>query len=378
MSVHRKRDKWVTRWREGDSNRSRSFDRKRDAQAWDGEVRSRQRLGTLGLLDTGRQTLDDFAAEWWKLYAEPNLATRTQVSYAELWDRHVLPRIGGMELREVTPEVLEQFGRDLRRAGVGEPTISRTFAVISGMFAAAVRWGRIQRNPVTAVRKPKQPRTKRGRAVPPRTVEKIRTTLLANGRRGDAALVSVLAYAGLRPGEALALRWRDIGDRVLDVERANADGVIGPTKTGQRRSVKILGPVAQDLREWQLASGRPPTSAFVFPRRDGDPWRETDYRNWRRRIYRPAAKAAGEPNLRVYDLRHTFVSLFIAEGKNIVEVAAQTGNSPTVTLDVYGHVIEEFSGGANGRRTRHKTREDVPLRFPRQIGRDCALRLETL
>ena len=82
----------------------------------------------------------------------------------------------------------------------------------------------------------------------------------------------------------------------------------------------------------------------MFPRRDGDPWRETDYRNWRKRIYKPAAKAAGTPKPRRYDLRHSFVSLLVAEGVNIVEVAAQTGNSPMVALDVYGRVIEEFAG----------------------------------
>ena len=249
-----------------------------------------------------------------------------------------------MGLRAVTPEVLERFTADLRQAGVGEPTITKALTLLSSVLGRAVTWGRISRNPVAAVRKPKQLRPKRARAIPPSTVERIRAALIAEGRRGDAVLVSVLAYAGLRPGEALALRWHHVGDRVLDVERAVSDGVIGPTKTGQRRSVRLLSPVGQDLREWRLASGRPQGSTLVFPRRDGDPWRDTDYRNWRRRVFGPAAEAAGQPKLRPYDLRHSFVSLLIAEGASIVEIASQAGHSPTMSLNVYGHALEEFSG----------------------------------
>ena len=81
----------------------------------------------------------------------------------------------------------------------------------------------------------------------------------------------------------------------------------------------------------------------MFPRRDGEPWRDTDYRNWRRRIFEPAAEAAGESKLRPYDLRHSFVSLLIAEGESIVKIAEQAGHAPTMSLDVYGHALEEFS-----------------------------------
>lgn len=344
MSVHRKDQGWVARWREGGQHRSRAFDRKRDAIAWDAEVRRRRRLGELDMLDAGRETLDEFASEWWSFYAEPNLAAATRTRYAEVWDKHVLGRIGGMELRAVTPEVLERFTADLRQAGVGEPTITKALTLLSSVMGRAVTWGRISRNPVAAVRKPRQPRPKRARAIPPSAVEVMRAALVGDGRYGDAVLVSVLAYAGLRPGEALALRWHHVGDKTLDVEQAVSDGVMGPTKTRQRRSVRLLPPLAQELREWRLASGRPDGSRLVFPRRDGSPWRNTDYRNWRRRVFAPAAEAAGQPKLRPYDLRHSFVSLLIAEGASVVEIASQAGHSPTMSLNVYGHALEEFSG----------------------------------
>ncbi len=93
------------------------------------------------------------------------------------------------------------------------------------------------------------------------------TNELLNGNRrellrarlcpADALMVSVLAYAGLRPQELLALQWNDIHERAILVRRKNVDGQLYPyTKTRQNRQVKLLAPLATDLAEWKLASGR--------------------------------------------------------------------------------------------------------------------------
>ncbi len=212
------------------------------------------------------------------------------------------------------------------------------------MLQRAVVWGRIPSNPVAPIRKPAQRRTRSVRPIPPAKVEEVRGVLLARGRLCDATLVSVLAYAGLRPGEALALRWGEIGERTILVDRAVALGDVKATKTGRRRSVRLLTPLAADLAEWRLACGRPADDALVFPRRDGRAWTEEDWRNWRQRVFAPAAQAAGLDRFRPYDLRHSFVSLLFAEGRTLIEVARQAGHSPTMALATCGHVIEEFEG----------------------------------
>ena len=72
------------------------------------------------------------------------------------------------------------------------------------------------------------------------------------------------------------------------------------------------------------------------------PWRDTDYRNWRKRVYRPAAAEVGIDKPQPYDLRHSLVSLLIHEGISVLEVARQAGHSPTVCLSTYyAHVFEE-------------------------------------
>src|SRR5208282_3309213 len=166
------------------------------------------------------------------------------------------------------------------------------------------------------------------------------------GRLRDATLMAVLAYAGLRPGEALALSWKHVKNRVLLVERALSDGDFKDTKTGAIRTVDLVTPLAADLSEWLLASGRPDQEALVFPSPNGATWTKHDWQNWTRRVFRPTAEYAGLMGVRPYDLRHAFVSLLICErGQHeLLEVARQAGHAPSLSVDVYGHVLEEMRG----------------------------------
>jgi len=159
--------------------------------------------------------------------------------------------------------------------------------------------------------------------------------------QGDATLVSVLAYAGLRPGEALALRWSDIDGDTIRVSRSLSFGDEKATKTGRSRMVPMLAALRWDLASWRLASGRPGEERFVFPGADGLPWDEGRYRRWRRFTFKPALEEAGlDRDVRVYDLSHHRASMLIKSGANIVEAARQLGHSPTVLLDTYAHVID--------------------------------------
>jgi integrase len=336
---------WRVRWRdELNRERSKVLGTKRDAEAFDADIRRRKRTGELATMDAGKETLANFAEEWWRLYAVPNLAPKTLRVYADLWDRYVLPRLGGYPLRNLTPEVLARFRADLAGAGVGDPTIRKLMSIVQGVLQRAVEWHRLTTNPARAVRKPPQKRKRRIEPPSPLAVERMRARLRANGRLRDATLVCVLAYAGLRPGEALALEWQHIGDRTILIEGAVALGNVKETKTRQTRSVRLLPPLATDVAEWRLACGRPDGSTFVFPGLEGRPWADHDWRNWRKRVYAPVAEAVQLDGSRPYDLRHAFCSLLIAEGLSVVEIAQQAGHSPAMMLATYAHVIEELAG----------------------------------
>lgn len=263
---------WRARWRQDGRNRSRVLGLKRDAEIFDGEVRRRKRMGELALLDAGKQPLSEFGEEWWRLHAEPNLAASTLELYAMLWNTHILPRLGATALRELTPEAIGRFRTDLEAAGAGRVCVSKALTLLQCILQRACEWGRVQRNPARLVPKPSAARARSISPLAPETVEAIRSALVRRGFAGDATLVSVLAYAGLRPGEALGLKWPHVGERTILVERAVSLGAIGETKTRRRRTVRILAPLAHDLAAWRLRPKGTHATALVFPSRDGGPW----------------------------------------------------------------------------------------------------------
>ena len=116
------------------------------------------------------------------------------------------------------------------------------------------------------------------RPLAPATVEAHTSCVL---RPRDAMFVSLLAYAGLRPQEARALCWGHVGERTLTVHAPKTR-----RHRSEPRSVRLLAPLAQDLREWRLLSGRPGA------RRPGDhprttvvEWTEVGYEQWIKRAW---------------------------------------------------------------------------------------------
>ena len=357
---------WRVRWRQAGQNRSKVLGRKRDAEAFDAELRRKRRTGELAALDAGKETLAEFGEEWWKLYAEPNLAASTLKVYAILWDTHVLRRLGSLRLREITPSIVTRFRLELEAEGVGRVVDPQGDDPAPGRAPARVRVGppRIQpgREPC-ASRRPPGPRRRaahaRRRRGDPRLAARPRAIR-------DATLVSVLAYAGLRPGEALALtlvaRPRSHAARRGGGERRRGRA---RRRLGRRRTVRLLPPLGADLAEWRLRGRAPsPTtrscSRATMAARGRRRRTRTGIGGSSARRSRPRASTGARP----YDLRHSFVSLLIAEGHNVVEVARQAGHSPKMALDTYAHVFEEFdpTQRVDAAERIRKAREDLRLR----------------
>src|SRR3954462_4392628 len=113
MRVHKtKSGKWQVRWREGDTNRQRTFDRKRAAVLWDAEVTRRRQLGALHTLDAGRETLDEYTVDTWGRAHTAHLAEKTKRHYLSLYAHHVAPHLGPLPMRDLTPEVISRWQAD--------------------------------------------------------------------------------------------------------------------------------------------------------------------------------------------------------------------------------------------------------------------------
>ena len=117
--------------------------------------------------------------------------------------------------------------------------------------------------------------------------------------------------------------------------------------------------------EWTTSRGKRGRTDIGQKESESGPWRDHDWRNWRKRVYVPAAHAAGVKTPRPYDLRHSFASLLIHEGRHsIVDIAAQLGHDATMTLSTYAHVVAELRDGP-------KLRADEQIRAARRrLGSD--------
>jgi tRNA(Leu) C34 or U34 (ribose-2'-O)-methylase TrmL len=115
--------RYAVRWREGGHQRQQTFDRREVAERF--ATRLNDRLQSRGLvdLDQGTTALAEFVVAYWRDYAIPNLSLNTQQTYIQVWAKHLEPRIGHRQLRELTPKRLAALRAELGRAGVGDPTV---------------------------------------------------------------------------------------------------------------------------------------------------------------------------------------------------------------------------------------------------------------
>jgi integrase len=179
----------------------------------------------------------------------------------------------------------------------------------------------------------------------------------------------------------------------------------------------MLSPLAADLREWRLRAGRPGDDALILPGEDGQPWSEPAYQSWRRRAFRralvaalgktetsaeswrerrcPKCKAMASQPCRTpkgaqatephadrlvpasvgvpYDLRHSFASLLLHEGRSVIYVARQLGHDARLTLTTYGHVIDELEDAPrqDARRFWLPVRAELPMSCPLHLPVQC-------
>jgi integrase len=344
MDVRRKPNgKWELRWREAGRRRSRTFDRKKDAENFESDRRRRRQLGQAAVPDD--VPLREFSKTYWRLHAIPNLAPSTRDFYRLALSNHIVPRLGDYGMRELTPKRLARFREELERAGVGPATVRKSMAIVQSILSFAVAEELVEFNAAAAVRKPQYERAREPHVFLPAEVERIRGKLELR----DRTLVSVLAYSGPRPEEVVCrLCWDDIGERTIRY-RATKKG-------GKVRFTPLLAPLADDLREWFLASGRPTGRAPVFPKRDGSFWERQDWANWRRRVWqgeperryqrraRKATLGCAPAGTRPRDLRSSFITVQVYAGVPLTTIAKQCGTGVAMIEKHYAGVIENRDG----------------------------------
>ncbi|MBA9003779.1 tyrosine-type recombinase/integrase [Thermomonospora cellulosilytica] len=391
--VHGVGKRWQVRWdvidadgkrRQPKKNFSERYgdDPERHAEAFDAKVRADLDAGTYIDPELGKITLEQYAKRWRSsLASDPASLETIDKHLAHIYDVEAGPRsrrapgsspIGHRELGALakSPSAIQQWVKSLEGKNLAPGYIKAIATTLSTIFIAAIEDGRISRNPVQSpvVRLPTVP----DREIVPWTLQMVEAARAELDRRHESpAMVDLGAAAGLRLAEVFAFAEEDIQflgkDRKILVRRQikrirDADGeyrlVFALPKGRKERTVPLSDTLARRLAEqikkrkpvevtlpWGRPDGKPRTYRLLFVKADGLPW----YRQAFTHVWTAARKAAGAPpppdeNGRFHGLRHTYASMVLAAGADILKVARWMGHTdPGFTLRTYAHFMPDVA-----------------------------------
>jgi integrase len=335
---------------------------------WDAKRALRQVLAAADKgehVDPSRQQLGAYLGEW---LDGLRLAPSTMASYRKNIRLHVEPYIGAVPLASLTTARVDTLYRQLERGGradyregegLSPRTVRYVHTILSAALGAAVKHHRLARNPA-ATATPPSAKQARSPEMHPWNAAQLAAFLGWSAENSQHHVAwTLLAMTGMRRGEALALRWRDVNLDVGTVSVRRSAGVVrikgegatiaeGDTKTGKPRVIDLDASTVAGLRAHRKARGAVHLNhvrddALVFGDHEGrhlHPERFT--RTFRAEVAR-CRKVVGEdalPMIRLHDLRHTHATLLLANREPVKTVSERLGHaSATITMQVYAHVL---------------------------------------
>lgn len=340
-----------------------TFETAADADAWLATVQSDLVRGTLRAPRKSRETLADYGARW--IAQRPGLRASTRRQYETDFGLHIDPYLGRYPLGQVTPDLVRQWhaelGEDLReqlaaegrdahgnrvrkpssRATVrdGRQTTARSYRLLRAIFGTATEDGLVPANPCRLSGAGKVEVAERP-VLSPAEVERL---ALEVGPR-YSALVHLLAWSGLRIGEAAALTRSDLdlGDRptVRVTSRAyvmpGAIDLDAPKSKAGIRSVSLPPHIVPALQAHLSAYVPRDPGALVFTTSSGG----NVLRSFGQ-VARRALNRIGRDDARLHDLRHTGSVLAAQSGASLPVLMQRLGHSTPAAAQVYLHATED-------------------------------------
>lgn len=308
---------------------------------------------------TERQTVAQFLDRWLLDVAKPTVRASTYVSYRHKTQRYLTPALGRHQLAKLTPQHVQAMLNEMGERGLAPRTILTTRAILRKALNQALKWGLVSRNVATLVDPPRIERYEITTLDP----EQARRFLDAVRDDRLQALYAVALALGLRQGEALGLRWRDIdldaGTLQVCVALQHVRGaparLVEPKTRQSRRTLPLPAPIALQLRAHRTRQLRDRLLAgerwhgeewgLVFTNSFGGPLAtRTLHTQFKANLSR-----AGLPNIRFHDLRHSCASLLVAQGVHPRVVMEILGHSTiALTMNTYAHVLPQAQREAIG------------------------------
>lgn len=324
------------RVRKGGRYISKTFTRLTDAKSWASEMETKIDSRQLPSTEALKHTLADLIDRYIDNELGEVKTAKDKARHLKWWK----DQVGGVKLADITPTLLSEY-RDKLKKKMQSGTVNRYLTSISHAFSVAVReWGWIESNPVSKVRKLKEPRGRvrflsedsvdqQGRAV-----HGERTRLLNACRKSRSPVlhdIVVLALStGMRQGEIMNLTWKDVNFR---------DGRITllDTKNGDIRAIPITGMALELLK--QRAKVRRLDTQLVFPDKTGKA--PAKFRD----AWLAALDRAEIDNFRFHDLRHTAASYLAMSGATLAEIAEILGHKTLAMVKRYSHFSTDHVSG---------------------------------
>jgi integrase len=303
---------------------------KRLAEAWLRDVLDEARRGTLAGGRRSGVTFADAAAEWLRFIEQDReRKPSTLKDYRSVVDARLLPQFGAMPIEEITTELIERWRGSL--SGLSNRSKNKFLVVLHGIFRRAQTAYGLPVNPLTRIEKHPQRRSGDVQVFSP---EEVWALVRAAATDQDAALFLTAAFTGLRKGELLALRWRDVDftGATLRVRSSFAGGQLTTPKSGKVRAVPMAPDVASALAMLGQREDWTGEDDLVFV---GETGGYLDGSALSRR-YKAALGRAGLRQLRFHDLRHTFGTRMIAK-VDIRRVQEWMGHADVQTTMKYLH-----------------------------------------
>lgn len=340
----------------------------KDAQKYLNKVLREKDTGEF--IEPSKEYFNSYIDKWLKNTAKPRISAKTYRSYEQIVRLYLKPALGELKLSRITPDQIQKLYSDMTARELSPRTVRYAHTVLRSALQQANKWGKITRNPADLVDLPKAER-KEMKALSPAEAAKF---MQAADYSRLKAMFSLMLTSGIRPGEAMGLRWQDVDfdNSRITVNRAltrnGSEWKLEEPKTSRsRRTIPIPKEVIKDLEEvkqeqeskatkrkkiikWHPEKAKklkPFTDhGFVFATETGEPFME---RNVIRCYFKPLLKEAGlSEEIRLYDLRHSCATLLMAAGENPKVVSERLGHaSVTLTLDTYSHVLPDMQKSAS-------------------------------
>ncbi len=318
------------------------------------KVQLEQLQGTL-VTSSPRLTVAQFFTQWIER-RKPSLRIRSYERYESFIRLQVIPHIGNIQLKRLTPVHLQSLYSELLGKGRKKAsTVNTLHWMINRALSDAVKWELIAKNPCKAVEPPRRARYE-FRVL---TVEEAQKLLASARGHGMEALFVLALTTGMRRGELLALKWQDIDFALstLHVRRAFTRGKgqryleAEPKTEKSRRSILLAPGTIEILKQHRLKQ-------LEAKQQAGEDWEERDLvfctavgtplnANKVLERFGTLLKRAGLPHIRLHDLRHSFATMMLKLDVHPKIVQELLGHSRIAeTLDIYSHVLPTMQEGA--------------------------------